>query len=134
MKRSPWVPMLLGLGFIGFGTILTILLPETLNLTKAPHTVPDAPTAQPDQNLMDTSDERSNSSAKKGIVAVLEKLEDARFVFASPALCTLAFTFLFQSLGGNSISLLFQLASKRFHWSLAGVCGIAALEAFDLRC
>jgi hypothetical protein len=132
MKRTLWTPMLLGLAFVMLGTFLITLLPETLSLPKILHAVPEDPIApedaDTDQDLSDSSDRNSSSSTKKGFLTILEKLEDARFVFASPMLCTLAFVFLVQTLGGNSVPLLLQLASKRFHWSLADVGGTPPID------
>jgi hypothetical protein len=101
------------------GTLVILLLPETLNRSQVPDPAEDMSSSD-----VDSGDEGGllNSSKKKMIISVIvRKVEDTRFIFASSMLCALAVTFLVQSLHGVSISLLVQFASERFHWSLADV-------------
>ena len=119
LKKSMFVPMSVSVGFIFLGTLVLLLVPETLNRSL----VLD-PAEETSGSDVDSGDEGGllNPRKQKTIVSVIvKKVEDLRFIFSSPMLCALAVTFLVQSLHGTSISLLFQFASERFHWSLANV-------------
>jgi hypothetical protein len=119
LKKSMFVPMSVSVGFMFLGTLVVLLVPETLNRSL----VPD-PAEETSGSDVDSGDEGGllNPHKQKTIVSVIvRKIEDSRFIFSSPMLCALAVAFLVQSLHGVSISLLFQFASERFHWSLADV-------------
>jgi hypothetical protein len=119
LKKSMFVPLSVSLGFVLLGTLIVLLVPETLNRSQIPDPAEDLSSSD-----VDSGDEGGllNSSRKKTMISIIvRKVEDSRFIFASPMLCALAVTFLVQSLHGASISLLFQFASERFHWSLANV-------------
>lgn len=119
MKTSLFIPMSISLGFMVLGMLIVLLLPETLNRSQVPDPAEDI-----SSSAADSEDEGGlpNSSKKKTIIlVVVRKVEESRFIFASPMLCALAVTFLVQSIHWMSIELLFQFASERFHWSLANV-------------
>lgn len=116
-----FVPMTVSVGFMVFGTLIVLFVPETLNRSQVPDPAEDMSNSD-----VDSEDEggllNASSKKKKTIISVIvRKVEDARFIFSSSMLCAVAVTFLVQSLHGVSISLLFQFASERFHWSLADV-------------
>ncbi|KAJ5203806.1 uncharacterized protein N7498_004685 [Penicillium cinerascens] len=118
MKADSFDALLAASGFIALGTILILLLPETLQDAKES----DAALHDPVQNLH-TEEDISPVRAKSSIIdmktLIVKFVDDSRFILANPSLCALIFTFILSSLSSNSVSILFQLASERFQWSLA---------------
>ncbi|KAG0645285.1 MFS efflux pump [Hyphodiscus hymeniophilus] len=114
---NPFVPMTVSIGFITLGLLVVVFIPETLNRTQ----VPD-PAEGMSSSDIDSEDEGGLLSASKKptfISVMVRKVEEVRFIFASPMLLALTITFLVQSMHAVSMQLLFQFASERFHWSLA---------------
>jgi hypothetical protein len=121
MKKDmdPFVPMTIAVGLMALAMLILLLVPETLNRSQVPDPAEDISSSD-----VDSGDEGGllNTSKSRTIISVIiRKVEDARFIFASPMLCALTVTFLVQSLHGYSVQLLFQFASERFYWSLADV-------------
>jgi len=124
MKYSVWLPMVIGACVVIFGVLFIFLLPETLDRHQVHR--PSGHGAQesllPSSSTEQEEDEEAPASfSKKNLSGILLRIEESRFVFKSPLLCALAFTFLVRRLDRDSIQLLFQLASKRFNWSLGEV-------------
>ena len=120
MKNDPFNALLATPGFIALGNMLVLFLPETLqqankNDAALNHLVQDSHTDE------DISPTQAKSSKIDLRVFIVKLVHDSRFILANPGLCALIFTFILSSLSNNSISILFQLASLRFHWSLADV-------------
>ncbi|RAL09039.1 uncharacterized protein BO97DRAFT_459422 [Aspergillus homomorphus CBS 101889] len=119
MKIDPFNALLAASGFIALGNMLVLFLPETLQQAKKNddaalnHLVQDSHTDE------DISPTRAKSSKIDLRVMIVKVVHDSRFILANPGLCALIFTFIPSSLSNNSVSILFQLASLRFHWSLA---------------
>ena len=119
MKSSNFIPLTIATGFLVLGTIVILFMPETLDRSRVVDPVEDMSSSDEESSdeggLLDTSKKSTLLSA------FVRKVEESRFIFASPMLCALAISFLAQSMHGLSNSLLFQFASERFHWSLANV-------------
>ncbi|GLA33908.1 hypothetical protein AnigIFM63309_003931 [Aspergillus niger] len=118
MKIDPFNALLAASGFIALGNMLVLFLPETLQQAKKVdaalnHLAQDSHT---DQAISPT---RAKSSNIDLWLLIVKAVHDSRFILANPGLCALIFTFILSSLSNNSVSILFQLASLRFHWSLA---------------
>jgi hypothetical protein len=121
MKTDPFTALLVASGFIALGAVLALFLPETLQLAKKNdaafnHLAPES----------DFEEEGISPAPAKSLmmdlkVSIGTLVEESRFIWANPGLCALIFTFILSTLTSNSISILFQLASQRFHWSLADV-------------
>jgi len=123
MKYNVWLPMLVGLGIILLGLFAICFLPETLDRHKSHDPSSSSDQHGEGESLLRTEPEEEEATisfSRKSLSLFLERIEESRFVFKSPLLCVLAFTFLSSRL--NLVQLLFQLASKRFHWSLGEVC------------
>lgn len=124
MKHSVWLAIIIGLGFIILGSIAMIFLPETLDRHKVHRSVVSR-NGETESLLHDPSEdgegeeEEPISFSKKSLALFLERIEESRFVFKSRLLCVLSLTFSVRRLGMDQ--LMFQLASKRFHWSLGEV-------------
>lgn len=120
MKNDPFHALTAAFGFIALGNILVLLLPETIQDAKESDAVLHHP-VQESHIEGDISPIRAKSS-KIGIMNLIVKfIDDTRFILANPSLCALIFTFVLSSLSSNSVSILFQLTSERFQWSLADV-------------
>lgn len=117
MQQDVWIPILVGLGFILFGMILLLGLPETLYRLRPFDPIHDD----------DRSSEHEESADPK-TTNVVEIFKWSRFVFTSPLLCIMALTFLVQSLTQSNNHILLQLASQRFDWSFANVCTPAPIH------
>jgi len=107
-------------GFIALGNLLILLLPETLQQAKKSdavlnHLVPEPHT---EEEISPTQAKYSKIDLRTSINTLVH---DSRFILSNPGLCALIFTFVLSSLSNKSVSILFQLASLRFHWSLADV-------------
>lgn len=96
--------------------LIVLLLPETLDRSQVPDPAEDMSGSD-----VDSGTDEGGLKKRTVISVVIRKVEESRFIFASPMLIALAVTFLVQSMHGSSIQLLFQFASERFHWSLADV-------------
>ncbi|TVY80426.1 Efflux pump ustT, partial [Lachnellula suecica] len=123
LAYSVWLPMWIGFGFIACGAALMFALPETLDLQRPDHALSGERERllQPENEVNDDDEVQKplhRSFSSKSLGHVLKRMEESSFVFKSPLLCVLAFTFLGQRLSKDPLTLLFQLASKRFGWSL----------------
>ncbi|MCJ1360355.1 MAG: hypothetical protein MMC33_010360 [Icmadophila ericetorum] len=118
MKTDPFKALLVATGFIALGNVLVLFLPETLQLAKKNDAALNhlAPESDTEEGISPALAKSSKIDLK---VSIVEFVEDSRFIWANPGLCALIFTFILSTLSSNSISILFQLASQRFHWSLA---------------
>jgi hypothetical protein len=124
MKTSVWLPMLIGGGIVIFGTLFIFFIPETLDRGQV-----HRPSGHGEQERLlppsaaeqEEDEDEAPASFSKSLSGILLRIEESRFVFKSPLLCVLAFTFLVRRLDRDSVQLLFQLASKRFNWSLGEV-------------
>jgi len=118
VKFSLWLPMLLGFGCILSGTLLTLLIPETLDRQKE-----DDPASEPLLDRHNDDNDRAEPAHKAlhktRITLVVQFLYQLKFVFASPLLAILAVTFFANSLGQSVLMLLLQFASNRFAMTIS---------------
>jgi hypothetical protein len=128
VRFSIWLPMLLGFGFILSGTLLTLLIPETLDKK-----MEDGPAMEP---LLDRHHDDNNQNEpipkplhKTLISRMIQFPNQLQFVFASPLLAILAITFFANSLGQRVLTLLLQFASTRFNTTLSTASLLIPLSA-----
>jgi hypothetical protein len=121
MKTDPFTALLVASGFIALGAVLALFLPETLQLAKKNDAAFNHLAPESDTEEEDISPAPAKSLKMDLKVSIGTLVEESRFIWANPGLCALIFTFILSTLTSNSISILFQLASQRFHWSLADV-------------
>lgn len=118
MKTDSFHALFAASGFIALGNILILLIPETLQDAKES----DAPLHHSVQESHIEEDISPAKLSKIDIKTLIAKfVDDSRFILANPSLGALIFTFILSSLSSNSVSILLQLASERFQWSLADV-------------
>jgi len=128
VRFSLWLPMLLGFGCILSGTLLTLLIPETLGKQKG-----DNPAREPlldgnhDDNHQDVPVHKA--SPKTLLTHLVQFLHQLQFVLASPLLTILAVTFFANSLGKSVLMLLLQFASNRFDMTLSEASLLIPLSA-----
>ncbi|KAE9374833.1 MFS general substrate transporter [Stipitochalara longipes BDJ] len=108
MKINVWIPMFVIVGLFNLGLLLCLFLPETLERSKIP-----APSTESGHFP------EHHQSIQSRITQVFENIRDSLSIFESYLIFGLSFTFLLQTLHGYSVDILFQLASERFHWTLA---------------
>ncbi|KAF4630619.1 hypothetical protein G7Y89_g7521 [Cudoniella acicularis] len=135
MKTSVWTPMLLGLLLPLIGAILIPLLPDTLEMIKSKDNsydpLPEHENATEDDSLLSRNDSSDESLplSRKGLRSILQRIEDSKFVFATPTLCILAFSWLVSNIDTTMLQYLFQLSSERFQWTLAEASFLFPLTA-----
>lgn len=113
MKSSSLLAMEVSLGFVGAGTFLVFFLPETLKQAKLLE-------ASSHGLAGDVVPEEDSSQPLK-IPSILDVIKESNFVFESPTLCALGITCVVGPILSYSTDQLVQLASKRYHWSIADV-------------
>jgi hypothetical protein len=110
MKINVWVPMFVIVGLEILSFVLCLFLPETLVHSKLP--------VSSIENGHNSSDRQSFGNR---ITQAIRSIQGNLSIFESYVIFGLSFTFLLQTLHDYSLDILFQLASERFHWSLAEV-------------
>ena len=123
MAKSVWTPLLLVLVFDLLGFAILLALPETL-----PHTMPIDIAANPllaDESSDDESEDRTpledDDSSPKKPTAIDRFKKSFRFITRDTAVIALVITFLISKVGRQSINILLQYVSKRYHWTLSKV-------------
>lgn len=116
MKINSFNALMAASGFIALGNMLVLLLPETLQHAKESDAV-----IQESHTEEEISPGQATSYKIDLRTSIATLVHDSRFILANKSLCALLFTFFLSSLSNKSVSILFQLASVRFHWSLADV-------------
>jgi len=100
--------VIVGLFIMGF--LVCLFLPETLERSKIA-------AASTESGRLPEHDQ----SIQKKMSHMVETVRDSLSIFESYLIFGLSIAFLLQTLHGYSVDILFQLASARFHWSLAEV-------------
>lgn len=130
MLRSPWIPLIAGMGILIWGGLFMVFVPETLH---------KKPVNGSMEHVAELSDSSSSSSAastspmkrslfyrfKTNFVSTFDTLR----VYASPILFVLIATFLIQLFSRQVIDLVLRYISKRFSWSLAQTGFLLSLRA-----
>jgi len=130
MLRSPWIPLVAGMGILILGGLFMVFVPETL------HKKPVNGSMERVAELSDSSSGSSAASAspmkrslfyrfKTNFVSTFDTLR----VYASPILFVLIATFLIQLFSRQVIDLVLRYISKRFSWSLAQSGFLLSLRA-----
>jgi hypothetical protein len=110
MKINVWIPMFVIVGHFILAFVLCLFLPETLIYPKLPVlSVENGPIST------------NQLSVRNRTTQAIRRIQGSLSIFESYVIFGLSFTFLLQTLQGYSLEILFQLASERFHWSLADV-------------
>lgn len=130
MRRSPWIPLLAGLGILIFSGMFVIFVPETLNRK------PINGSIEPVSEILGFSSSPSSLSTSQTAYSLSPKLRknfvntwETLQAYASKPLVLLLTTFLIHLLGSQLIELLLRYFSKRFSWSLAQTSFILSLRA-----
>lgn len=120
------IPMIMAIVFALLGTLIILVLPETLHLKERQILPLDDSGQAPAEVVRDESSsldgEGTPTFSKKNWLMLLEKFEESSFVFTDPKLLALSATFLVQSLHAVMTQFLLLLASKRLDWTIADVC------------
>jgi hypothetical protein len=106
-------------GLFTLGLVLCLFLPETLERSKL-SSLSTENNYNPDHH----------QSIRSKIIHAFGNIRDSLSIFESYLIFGLSIAFLLQTLHGYSLDILFQLASARFHWSLAEVS--SAHNSFSL--
>jgi hypothetical protein len=129
MLRSPWIPMITGVGLMALGLVPIVFIPETLHL-RASGTVDLTP---------DSSSERSPSPSRKGsllstvttkVLGSLKRLHSSSSVLHSLPIILLLLTFIVDAFEGHAVGLLIRYTSKRFSWELSKAGLLLSIRAF----
>jgi hypothetical protein len=130
MLRSPWIPLVAGIGILILGGLFMVFIPETL------HQKPVNGSMEPVVGLSDSSSGSSAASTSPVKRSLFYKFKtnfvstfDTLRVYASPILFVLLATFLIQLFSRQIIDLVLRYISKRFSWSLAQTGFLLSLRA-----
>ncbi|GAD97260.1 hypothetical protein PVAR5_5933 [Paecilomyces variotii No. 5] len=114
MARDPWLPFFLGLGIAILGSWSAFLMPESLNDAKARIST----TVSGEEETQ--SYPAGRDAMKQYIKGKIRDFHDStQFIIDNRGVAVCLFALLITSISRQSTSLLLQLTSKRFHWSIA---------------
>lgn len=130
MLRSPWIPLLAGIGILILGGVFMLFIPETL------HQRPVNGSMEPVAELSDSSSGSSAASTSPMKHSLFYRFKtnfvstfDTLHVYASSLLFVLLATFSIQLFSRQIIDLVLRFISKRFSWSLAQTGFLLSLRA-----
>lgn len=135
MTKSIWFPLLTAVGFQCIGLAMTFALPETLPIVTpeqfsqftndTPAGAESIPGEQ-EQGPAHASDQQSETKP-------WSFFQQADFITRDVAVAALLSTFFVSKLGRQSLNLLVQYVSKRYHWAIskASLCPLS-LTPFSL--
>lgn len=114
MEFSPYLAMLVALGFLLLGSILVLFLPETLKR--------EPPNIEPLTVHEDVDAQIPKLSPKQRLQGQCSKLfHEMRSLFDNPAVAFVVPIFLFTSFAITATSFLLQFVSEKFKWSFTKV-------------
>jgi len=128
MAKSPWIPLLVGLSTLVFGTGLILLIPETLNRRVS------ADGLIPDSSFKHSAARKDKSSifsaTKDQIIDAFKRVYEATTVLHSLPILLLLITFIADPVSGFALDLSLRYISKRFGWELRQTAFLLSLRAF----
>lgn len=118
MRKSPWVPLLLGVSLIVLSTLTSVLYPETLELSKLRSVTRAGGDAVDPTDSDDLADEPDMSILQKTMAKAREDLAEVwRFILGNKRIMFLMLSVGFFSVGRFVQEMLLQYASKRYGWT-----------------
>jgi hypothetical protein len=131
MARSPWIPILLGLALLVFGTSLIVFIPETLHL-KLSESAEPTPDSSSDTGTSPTKIDNTSfyAAVKTNVSDALKRLYGATKVLHSLPVLLLLVSFITGPFGRVSGDMSMRYISNRFHWQLRQAGFLLSLRAF----
>jgi hypothetical protein len=124
MKRTPWIPLIAAIGFMTLGTLVILIVPETLPVEVPQSDYIASNNSQPEVETSSVDEELSfdglkfNKKWKNWICASKEFFN---FVTRDRLVVALLLAFLVLRVGRQAYHMFLQYVSKRYYWSLAQV-------------
>ncbi|KPA41574.1 hypothetical protein FLAG1_05536 [Fusarium langsethiae] len=114
LEYDPWLSMWIGFGFMVFGTLCILLIPETMHLRRK-----DDDERHDENEQADGVPLRKNSVLKQALFSIKNDMQHVwRFIFASKSIMILMFSVaLFVPTRITLTGVMLQYMSKRFDWS-----------------
>jgi MFS family permease len=114
LEYDPWLSMWIGFGFMVFGTLCILLIPETMHLRRK-----DDDERHDENEQADGVSLRKNSVLKQALFSIKNDMQHVwRFIFASKSIMILMFSVaLFVPTRITLTGVMLQYMSKRFDWS-----------------
>ena len=126
MAKSPWIPFMLGISLLAFGTSLVVFIPETGRRKSAEELNRDS-ASEHGSSLQEKFD--FFTTIKLRISNGLKQLYEASKVLHSLPILLLLITFLTDPVGKQSLDLSLRYISKRFSWALRETGFLLSLRA-----
>lgn len=125
LKVDPWIPIMVGMGLVFVGMLITTLMPETLELRRAAD-------EELEQGLDRADGAEENGDADDGNKKTVfqrmafsvknDMIHIWRFLASSPGITMLISSFILSSIAKYAkLELYLQYVTKRFHWTWADV-------------
>lgn len=127
MLKSPWIPLLIGLGLVVFACICLAFVPENFQPSGK------ANGAQESQNEGAMATQSSLPRAGTYLSRLAAELRDSISILKSPSAVALLLTFTIQGFTNRASGFMTQYLSRRFYWSIprAGLL-VSIRSAVDL--
>ncbi|KAL3421494.1 ATP synthase F0 [Phlyctema vagabunda] len=127
MSVDPWLPFLIGFGLTITGALLALLIPETLVIKqKARSTIP---TGQVNEVAASSSEPTAPHSLVGSVWKELKILgHSAAGLWKDLNVILILVVFFVSYLGRQSVTLILQYASKRYHWTIAEASYLMSLR------
>jgi len=126
--KSPWIPILIGLGLQVLGTFLLLFIPETLHFKLSPSAdLSLSPVSNPEPSTKQTS---FLPALKTNFRDTLTRLYSATKVLRSLPIILLLISFVTSPFGRVSSELSMRYISNRYNWTLAQAGFLLSLRAF----
>lgn len=131
MVRSPWIPILLGMGLLIFGTSLVFFIPETLPLKGPASTIPGPGSVEADSFTSFKPDDASfYTTLKANVTAAKQRLVGSTTTFNRLPVILLLVTFMTVPFGRVTGDMSMRYISNRYHWQLRQAGYLLSLRAF----
>lgn len=136
MGFDPWIAYFGACVVIAIGALLTLPIPETLNLF--PPQTPTHPPSVYEMDELDELDERSPASVKITQTSWAARLKDSfastrkasSFIFKDKNVLVLLLTFFVYKISRGAASFFIQYVSTRYHWTLANANYLISMRSF----
>lgn len=117
MSKNIWIPLLAAIVFQGLGTIMTLIIPETLPVAISEHASDIFNNPPMATNHSEIAEEPPFGRKWKNWI--WQARESFGFAACDSAVAALVFTLLISKVGRQSINILLQYVSIRYGWSLS---------------